>query len=105
MIDKNKIFSNLEYIESMNQDGASPNLDEYWDEIVDMLSEDIEETEKFLNNECNEHQIECMSGCFEDISANFQSEKFIAILEDLQVKYPGINIKQEIQWAKEAIEK
>ncbi|WP_081300573.1 hypothetical protein [Clostridium beijerinckii] len=104
MIDKNKIFSNLEYIESMNQHGASPNLDEYWEEIVDMLSEDIEETRKFLNEECNEHQIWCMAGYYEDISYNFQSSKFIDILEELQKKYPDMDIEQDIQWAKDAIE-
>lgn len=104
MIDKNKIFSNLEYIESMNQHGASPNLDEYWDEIVEMLSENLEETRNFLINECSEHQIWFMAGCFEDISYNFQSHEFINILEELQKKYPSIDIKQDIQWAKDAIE-
>lgn len=104
MIDKNKIFNNLEYIESMNQHGASPNLDEYWEEIVDILSEDIEETRKFLNEECNEHQIWYMAGYFEDIAYNFQNREFINILEELQRKYPNIDIKQDIQWAKDAIE-
>ncbi|OCA99598.1 hypothetical protein BGS1_09120 [Clostridium beijerinckii] len=88
----------------MNQHGASPNLDEYWEEIVDMLSEDIEETRKFLNEECNEHQIWCMAGYYEDISYNFQSSKFIDILEELQKKYPDMDIEQDIQWAKDAIE-
>ncbi|MBD7911435.1 MULTISPECIES: hypothetical protein [Clostridium] len=46
MIDKNRICNNLKYIESMNQYSASPNLDEYWNEIVEMLSGDLEETRK-----------------------------------------------------------
>lgn len=104
MIDKNKIFNNLDVIESMNQNGASPNLDEYWDEIVDMLSQDLEETRKFLNDECNEHQVWYMAGYYEDISYNLQSNEFINMLEDLQNKYPNIDIKQDIQWAKDAIE-
>jgi hypothetical protein len=104
MIDKNKIFSNLEYIESMNQHGAAPDLDEYWDEIVDMLSEDIEETRNFLKEECNEHQIWYMSGYYEDISYKFQSHEFINILEELQKKYPNIDIEHDIQCAKDAIE-
>jgi hypothetical protein len=87
----------------MNQHGASPNLDEYWDEIVAMLSENIEETRKFLNNECNEYQIEYMAGYYEDIAYNFQSHEFINILERLQNKYPNIDIKQDIQWAKDAM--
>ena len=56
MIDKDKIFQNLDFIESMNQFGASLNLDEYWDEIVEILSKDIEATRNFLNNDCNEFQ-------------------------------------------------
>ena len=56
MIGKDKIFQNLDFIESMNQFGASSNLDEYWDEIVEILSKDIEATRNFLNNDCNEFQ-------------------------------------------------
>jgi len=104
MIDKNKIFDNLAYIESMNQHGASPNLDEYWEEIVDMLSEDIEKTRKFLNEDCNEHQIWYMGGYYEDISYKFQNHEFINILEELEKKYPNIDIKQDIQWAKDALD-
>ncbi|MBW6408981.1 hypothetical protein [Clostridium weizhouense] len=103
MIDENKIFSNLEYIEAMNQHGASPNLDEYWNEIVNMLSEDLKKTKEFFNK-CTEHQIWYMAGYFEDISYNFKSDEFIKILEELEKKYPNIDIKQDIQWAKDAIE-
>ncbi|MDU1114621.1 MAG: hypothetical protein E7J99_12980 [Clostridium butyricum] len=103
MIDKNKIFNNLKYIESMNQHGASPNLDEYWDEIVKMLSEDLEKTKQFLND-CTEHQIWFMAGYFEDISYKLQSEEFITFLKELQKKHPNIDIKQDIEWAEDALE-
>jgi hypothetical protein len=104
MFNKSKIFDNLKYIEAMNQHGASPNLDEYWNEIVKMLSEDLEVTGRFLKDECNEHQIWYMAGYFEDISYNFQSKEFISILQDIQNKYPNIDISKDIQWAKDAIE-
>lgn len=103
MINKDKIDDNLKLIDSMTQNGASPNLDEYWDEIVSSLSQDIFETEKYLN-QCSEKQIFTMAGYFEDISYNLRSKKFIDVLEKIQEKFPNIDITKDIQWAKDAIE-
>ena len=104
MIGKDKIFQNLDFIESMNQFGASPNLDEYWDEIVGILSKDIEATRNFLNNDCNEYQIRHIGSYFEDISYKLKSYDFISILEELQKKYPDIDMREYIKWVKYAIE-
>lgn len=104
MIDKNKIYNNIDYIESMTQNGASPNLDEYWDEIVDILSKDLKETEEFLLNECDEHSTWFISGYFEDISYNFQNESFIEVLTKLEKKYPNADLKDDIHWAEQAIQ-
>ncbi|HBF0592827.1 TPA: hypothetical protein ACG3R3_001329 [Clostridioides difficile] len=105
MIDKDKIYSNIDYIESMTQNGASPNLDKHWHEIVDILSKDLKDTEEFLLNECNEYRIWFISGYFEDISYNFQNEGFIEILKKLEKKYPNSNLKDDIHWAEKAIQK
>ncbi|UDN60571.1 hypothetical protein [Clostridioides sp. ES-W-0016-02] len=104
MIDKNKIYNNIDYIESMTQNGASPNLDEYWDEIVDILSKDLKETEEFLLNECDECSIWFISGYFEDISYNFQNKSFIEVLKKLEKKYPNSDLKNDIHWAEQAIQ-
>lgn len=102
MIDKKKISANIKIIESMNQNGASPNLGEYWDEIVSMLSEDLNQTKEYLSN-CEEHEIWFMGGYFEDISYNFQSKEFIDFLQILQEKHPDIDMTQDIEWAVDAI--
>lgn len=103
MVDKKKIQYNIDMIKIFTQNGASPNLDEYWDVIVKELSKDIKETEQYLN-ECDKEDIEFISGYFEDISYNLNDKKFIEILRDLEKKYKGINISLEIEWAKQAIE-
>ena len=103
-IDKNKIFKNLDYIESMNQHGASPNLDVYWEEIVEMLSENIEATRKFLNDDCSEQQIFYIGGCFEEVFYKLQNYEFISIIQQLQKKYPNIDMSEYIKWTKYAIE-
>lgn len=52
-----------------------------------MLSEDIEETIKFPNNVCSEHQIDHISEYFEEISYKLQDYEFVNIIEQLQNKY------------------
>lgn len=86
----------------MTKNGASPNLDEYWNEIVDMLSQNLNETEEYLSN-CDEYDISVISGYFEDISYNLQSKEFIDFLYKLQGNHPNIDIKIDIQSAKEAL--
>ncbi|MFJ5566126.1 hypothetical protein [Lysinibacillus xylanilyticus] len=103
MIDKKKISAYLKIIESMTQNGASPNLDKYWNEIVSMLSEDLNQTIEYLSN-CEEHDLWIMGGYFEDISYNLQSKAFIDFLKLLQEKYTNIDMSQDIEWAAEAIE-
>ncbi|MGL4730337.1 MAG: hypothetical protein ACRCW0_01980 [Clostridium sp.] len=103
MVDKNKIRYNIDMIKAFTQNGASPNLDEYWNEIVDELSKNIDDTKEYIS-ECSKDEIEFISGYFEDISYNLQSEEFIKFLENIQKKYSNIDIKQEIQWAIDAIE-
>ncbi|WP_138751862.1 hypothetical protein [Paenibacillus sinopodophylli] len=96
------ITKNLEIIEMMTQDGASPPLDEYWEPIVDVLSKDIGTTKDLLLN-CTTHEIWLMGGYFEDVSYNLQSQEFIDFLRELQQKYPQIDIEKGIQWAIDAI--
>ncbi|MCW6112445.1 hypothetical protein [Clostridium sporogenes] len=103
MINNKKIIDSMEMIRIFTQNGASPNLDEYWDVIVKELSKNIKETEEYLN-ECDKEKLELISQCFDDIAYNFKDKKFIDILMDLEKKYKGIDISREIEWAKQAIE-
>lgn len=103
MIDKNKIKYSIDMIKAFTQNGASPNLDEYWDIIIDELSQNINDTKKHLN-ECSKDDIEFISGYFEDIAYNLKEKKFIDILKELENKYPSINIKEQIKLAESSIE-
>lgn len=103
MTDNKKISENLKVIVEMTQNGASPPLDQYWDEIVEILSQDIERTSEILLA-CEPRDIWLMGGYFEDVSARLQSEAFIDLLNELQLKHPEIDIKQDIQWAIEALD-
>ncbi|RXZ81515.1 hypothetical protein EBB07_14405 [Paenibacillaceae bacterium] len=103
MINKEKISSNLRTIEAMTQNGASPPLDQYWNEIVHELSEDLKGTREYLLS-CNPDDIELMSGYFEDVAYKLQDESFIDLLNELQTLHPDIDIKNQIQWAIDALD-
>lgn len=103
MIDKEKIKYSIDMIKAFTHDGASPNLDEYWDVIVNELSESLDDTKEYLNK-CNKDEIEFISGYFEDVSYNLQSKEFIAFLKELQKRHPNIRMNKEIQWAEDVIE-
>lgn len=98
-----KISYNLKVIDAMTQDGASPPLDEYWDEIVSLLSQDLAQTKELLFS-LEADEVERMSGYFEDIAANLQDEAFIDLLKELELKHPGIDIRMGIEWAVDALE-
>lgn len=87
----------------MSQNGASPPLDQYWNEIVDELSRDLDDTREYLL-ECEPDDIATMSGYFEDVAYNLQDSAFIDLLNELQAMYPDIDIKNQIQWAIDALD-
>jgi len=103
MTDKEKITYNLQVIESMTQNGASPPLDEYWDEIVDLLGQDINKTRELMLN-LSSNEIWLMGGYFEDIAYKLQDQTFIELLNELQEKYFELDMKQDIQWAIDALD-
>jgi len=103
MIDKKKIKYNIDMIDAFTRNGASPNLEEYWDVIVNELSQNIDDTKEYLNK-CSKDEIEFISGYFEDVSYNLKSKDFIDFLKGLQKKHPSIDIKQDVEWAENAIE-
>lgn len=102
MIDQKKIIDNLKEIEKLAKKGDSPQLDELWEEIVEMFGENLEKTMSYFS-ECKENEILVLADFFEDISCELQSKAFISLLREIQVKFPDLDIDQDIQWAKEAI--
>ncbi|ATD55415.1 hypothetical protein [Clostridium chauvoei] len=76
---------------------------EWWDELPIIFSKDIKETIKYFDN-FKEEDIYILTEIFEDIAKKSQSKDFIRFIEKLEKQYPNIDMKQEIQWAKYAIE-
>jgi len=97
------ITNNLKVIDMMLQDGASPPLDDYWNPIIELLSQDLDTTTKLLLN-CTPDEISMMGGYFEDVSERLQSQEFIVFLKELQQKHPQIDMEMDIQWAIDALD-
>lgn len=79
-----------------------PKINEIWDELTQIFSDNEKATIEYLNN-CSENQLEWISEVFEDISENLQSEDFIDTLEKLQKKFPDLDLEMDISYAKEAL--
>ncbi|WP_432663713.1 hypothetical protein R9X47_24400 [Wukongibacter baidiensis] len=77
-----------------------PVVYEYWDRLTKILSIDLKETIKFLRS-CNEEEILWISEVFEDVAYNLQSQEYINCLEELDEKYPHLNLTSDIKIAKD----
>jgi hypothetical protein len=101
MIDENKIQDLVKKRSELSPDD-DPSIEEYWREISEILSVDVNETIDFLDK-CNVEEIYWISEVFDDISAIFQSQSFIDFIELLQKKYPLIDLSIDIECAKKAL--
>lgn len=95
----NEILSYRKWTEEHKVDAPT----EWWDVLPKIFAKDIDRTIEYLRN-CNEEDLAVLAEQFEDIAAESQSKKFITFIEDLQIKYPNIDMKQDIEWAKQVIE-
>ncbi len=103
MIDKESIIYDLKFIDSMRQHGASPNVDDYWKRTIDMLTENEENTKKFLNN-CSDWELYHLSEILEEVAFKFQSKHFIEFLKELNKNHPNSDMTEDIKWAEQAIQ-
>ena len=54
-------------------------------------------------NSCCKENVDWISEIFEDISEQLQSSRFIECIEQLAIKYPDLNLEQDILYAKEVL--
>ncbi len=100
MINGKRVSQILEYRKwtvERNLDAPS----EWWEELPIIFAKNIEETIRYFDN--LKEDIEILSEIFEYIAETSQSKEFIKFIENLQRKYIEIDMKKEIQWAKNAI--
>lgn len=73
-----------------------------WDKMVDILSQDVKETIAYLE-QCSEEDLYFVSEVFEDISEKLKSKEYIAFLWKLNEKFPELNMTQDIELAENYI--
>lgn len=101
MIDNTEIQKIIEERKKMHPD--DPRVVEKWNELTQIFIQNEESTIAYLNSCCKDN-IEWISEIFEDISEQLQSSRFIDCIEKLAIKYPDLNLKQDILYAKEVLE-
>ncbi len=101
MIDNIEIEKIIEKRKRMHPD--DPRIVEKWEELTQIFIQNEESTIAYLNSCCKEN-IDWISEVFEDISEQLQSPGFIECIEQLSIKYPDLNLEQDILYAKKALE-
>lgn len=101
MIDNNKIEKLIEERKKLYPDDYR--VLEKWNELTQIFTRNEEDTIVYLNSCCRQN-IEWISEIFEDISNQLQSPRFIDCIEKLAIKYPDLNLEQDILYAKKALE-
>ena len=73
-------------------------INECWNEIIELLSDNINETIAYLNK-WYEKEVYYISEVFEDIAERTNSKEYIKCLRAIDSKYPRLNLKQDIDVA------
>jgi len=100
MIDNNRVEKIIEERRKMHPD--DPHVVEKWSELTQIFIQDEESTIAYLNSCCKEN-IDWISEVFEDISEQLHSSGFIECIEQLAMKYPDLDLEQDILYAKEVL--
>ena len=100
MIDNDVIEKIIEERKKLHLD--DPRIVEKWNELTQILTQNEESTIAYLNSCCKEN-VDWISEIFEDISEKLQSSRFIECIEQLLIKYPDLNLEQDILYAKEVL--
>jgi hypothetical protein len=74
-----------------------------WNEIIEVLSEDEENTIRYLET-CSKEELYWISEVFEDIAEIIQSKDLIDCLRTLDEKYPELEMTNDIDIAESYIE-
>ena len=84
---------------NMNDDMG---IQKCWEDITRILSESEENTIKYLDN-CEKDVLYWISEVLEDISEILQSQEFIKCLRRLDIKFPELDMTNDIDLAEEYI--
>lgn len=100
MIDNYEIEKIIEERKKLHPDDSR--VVEKWKELTQIFIQNEENTIAYLNSCCKEN-IYWISEIFEDISEQLQSSGFIECIERLAIKYPDLNLEQDVLYAKKVL--
>lgn len=100
MLDNSLIEKVIE--ERKNLHINDPCVEKKWNELTQIFTQNEDSTIAYLNSCCKEN-IYWISEVFEDISEELQSARFIDCIEQLVIKYPDLNLEQDVLWAKNVL--
>lgn len=101
MIDNKEVEKIIKERIEMHPD--DPRIMEKWNELTQIFVQNEEDTILYLNN-CEMENINWISEIFEDISEQLQSDRFIECIDKLSIKFPELDLEQDILYAKEVME-
>jgi len=97
MIDIDELERILEKRKNMHPN--DPRICDIWNELAQIFIQSEESTIEYLNS-CSKEKLYWISEVFEDISLGLQSTKFIECIEKLNIKYPDLDLKCDVRYAK-----
>jgi len=81
-------------------DDNDPRIEQKWEELTFLLSENDSKTLNFLQV-CTKTELSLLSEVFEEVAYNLQSKKYIELLYILDQRYPDLNLKSSIKVAEQ----
>ena len=100
MIDNNEVEKIIEQRRKLHPD--DPRVVGKWNELTQIFIQNEESTIAYLNSCCKEN-IYWISEIFDDISEQLQSYGFIECIEKLAIRYPDLDLEQDIMYAKKFV--
>ena len=97
IIEKRKSYDPEDYI----------NIEKSWNELTDKLCENLDESIKYLSNECQYEEFSWISEVFDAVVDKTQSKEFIACLDKVYDKYKDMDkdhIDLSIEAAKDKLD-
>ena len=97
IIEKRKSYDPEDYI----------NIEKSWNELTDKLCENLDESIKYLSNECQYEEFSWISEVFDDVVDKTQSKEFITCLDKVYDKYKDMDkdhIDLSIEAAKDKLD-
>lgn len=91
-----EVFKLRDQIETISQGNDYDGIQKCWDREVSLLTADMNETLRYLEEECTADEFSWISEVFDDVIEITQSRRFIEALRKLAVKYPEETKKYNI---------